>query len=52
MIPRLAQLEDKLEKKDKIINKLKEKNAVLKVRVARIAHVGLISDLWLKGRTD
>ena len=32
MIPRLAQLEDKLEKRDKIILKVKKENVALKVR--------------------
>ena len=33
MLPRLAQLEDILEKRDKIISKLKGENSLLKVRV-------------------
>ena len=32
MIPRIAQLEDELEKRDKIIARLKKENATLKVQ--------------------
>lgn len=32
MVPRIAHLEDKLEKRDKIIMKLKKDNAALKVK--------------------
>ena len=36
MIPRIAQLEDEIEKKDRVITKLKKNNLTLKVKYFKV----------------